>query len=67
VPLCVLKVLTDQDGLYGYGCASFTLRAGAVALAVDRYLKPLLAGKAADRIDDIWQMCYNSSYWRRLP
>src|SRR2546430_11462485 len=34
VPLCVVKVVTDQDGLYGYGCASFTLRAGAVALAV---------------------------------
>src|SRR5436309_11868112 len=40
---------------------------GAVALAVDRYLKPLLAGKAAARIDDIWQMCYNSSYWRNGP
>jgi hypothetical protein len=47
VPICVVKVVTDQDGLYGYGCASFTLRAGAVALAVDRYLKPLLDGKAA--------------------
>src|SRR2546422_447571 len=35
VPLCVVKVVTDQDGLYGYGCASFTLRAGAVALAVE--------------------------------
>ena len=67
VPLCVVKVVTDQDGLYGYGCASFTLRAQVVALAVDRYLKPLLIGKPADRIDDIWQMCYDSSYWRNGP
>ena len=34
VPLCVVKVVTDQDGLYGYGCASFTLSAGAVTLAL---------------------------------
>jgi len=35
--------------------------------AVDRYLKPFLTGKRADRIDDIWQACYNSSYWRNGP
>lgn len=67
VPLCVVKVLTDQDGLYGYGCASFTLRAGLIAQAVNRYLKPFLVGKPVDRIDDIWQACYNSSYWRNGP
>ena len=30
VRLVVVKILTDQDGLYGYGCASFTTRAGRV-------------------------------------
>ncbi|MGH9719388.1 MAG: enolase C-terminal domain-like protein [Bryobacteraceae bacterium] len=62
--LIVVKVTTDQDGLYGYGCATFTQRADLVVPAVDKYLKPFLIGKPADRIDDTWQACYNSSYWR---
>src|SRR5512133_379655 len=52
VPLAVVKVATDQDGLYGWGCASFTLRAQMVAAAVDKYLRPLLVGQPADRIED---------------
>lgn len=62
--LVVVKILTDQDGLYGYGCGTYTQRADLVVPAVEKYLKPLLVGKPADRIDDTWQMCYNSSYWR---
>jgi mannonate dehydratase len=65
--LTVVKILTDQDGLYGYGCATYTQRAELVNAAVEKYLKPFLAGKPADRIDDIWQACYNSSYWRNGP
>jgi mannonate dehydratase len=67
VRLVVVKVLTDQDGLYGYGCATFTQRADLVVPAVEKYLKPLLVGKHADRIDDTWQACYDSSYWRNGP
>jgi len=67
VRLVVVKVLTDQDGLYGYGCATFTQRADLVVPAVEKYLKPLLMGKPADRIEDTWQACYNSSYWRNGP
>jgi mannonate dehydratase len=65
--LTVVKVTTDQDGLYGYGCATFTQRAELVNAAVERYLKPLVLGKPAERIEDTWQMCYNSSYWRNGP
>jgi mannonate dehydratase len=65
--LVVVKVTTDQDGLYGYGCATFTQRADLVVPAVEKYLKPFLVGKPADRIDDTWQACYNSSYWRNGP
>ena len=65
--LAVVKVVTDQDGLYGYGCATFTQRADLVVPAVERYLRPFLAGKPADRIDDTWQAMYNSSYWRNGP
>jgi mannonate dehydratase len=67
VRLNVVKIVTDQDGLYGYGCATFTQRADLVVPAVEKYLRPFLIGKPADRIDDIWQACYNSSYWRNGP
>jgi mannonate dehydratase len=67
VRLIVVKILTDQDGLYGYGCATFTQRADLVVPAVEKYLKPLLVGSPADRIEDAWQACYNSSYWRNGP
>src|SRR5690348_16090208 len=40
VRLTVVKVTTDQDGLYGYGCATFTQRADLVRPAVEKYLKP---------------------------
>src|SRR5579885_2920007 len=65
--LTVVKIITDQAGLYGYGCGTFTQRAELVNAAVERYLKPFLLGKPADRIDDTWQACYNSSYWRNGP
>src|SRR6266851_2932804 len=65
--LTVVKVVTDQDGLYGYGCVTFTQRAELVNLAVEKYLRPFLIGKPTDRIDDMWQAMYNSSYWRNGP
>src|ERR1700729_4029815 len=65
--LVVVKITTDQDGLYGYGCGTFTQRADLVVAAVEKYLKPFLIGKPADRIEDIWNANYNSSYWRNGP
>ena len=67
VRLVVVKIITDQDGLYGYGCATFTQRADLIGEAVQRYLKPLLVGRPADRIEDTWQLCNDSSYWRNGP
>src|SRR6202050_3543839 len=67
VRLTVVKITTDQDGLHGYGCATFTQRADLVKPAVERYLKPFLLGKTTDRIEDIWQSCYDSSYWKNGP
>lgn len=63
----VVKVTTDQAGLYGYGCATATFpggRAKLVAAAVEQYLKPLVTGRTADRIEQIWQVCYYSSYYK---
>lgn len=67
VRLVVVKIQTDQDGLYGYGCATFTQRADLVVEAVTRYLKPLLIGRSTDAIEDLWHAMYNSSYWRNGP
>jgi mannonate dehydratase len=63
----VVKVTTDQAGLYGYGCATNTFPGGRyklVSAAVEQYLKPLVAGRATDRIEQIWQICYLSSYYK---
>src|SRR3954465_4940797 len=67
VRLTVVKITTDQDGLYGYGCATFPQRADLVKPAVEKYLKPFLLGKTTERIEDIWQSCYDSSYWKNGP
>src|SRR5215468_5685019 len=67
VRLTVVKITTDQDGLYGYGCATFTQRADLIRPAVEKYLKPFPLNKTTDRIEDIWQSCYDSSYWKNGP
>ena len=64
IRLVVVKVVTDQPGLYGWGCATFTQRALVVQTAVDQYLRPFLIGRRVDEIEDIWQSAYVSSYWR---
>ena len=64
IRLVVVKVVTDQPGLYGWGCATFTQRALVVQTAIDQYLKPFLIGRRVDEIEDIWQSSYVSSYWR---
>ncbi|MBK1879026.1 enolase C-terminal domain-like protein [Pelagicoccus mobilis] len=65
--LVVVKVETDQAGLYGVGCATFTQRAHSVVSAVKDYLDPFFRGRSVGNIEENWQMAYQSSYWRNGP
>jgi mannonate dehydratase len=67
IRLVLVKVLTSEPGLYGWGCATFTQRALVVKTAIDQYLRPFLVGRRVDEIEDIFQSSYVSSYWRNGP
>ena len=65
--LIVVKIETDEPELYGVGCATFTQRALVVETAINDYLRPFLIGKDPAEIEDIWQSCNVSAYWRNGP
>jgi len=65
--LVIVKVETDQPGLYGVGCATFTQRVKPVVSAVNDHLDEFCRGKDANNIEDIWQTAYQSSFWRNGP
>ncbi|SMO45034.1 enolase C-terminal domain-like protein [Fodinibius sediminis] len=67
IELIVVKVETSEPGLYGLGCATFRQRARPVVSAVDDYLHDLCVGMNVNNIENIWQMAYQSSYWRNGP
>lgn len=67
IELIMVKVETNEPGLYGVGCATFRQRAHTVVSAIDDFLAPFCKGMVADNIEDVWQMTYQNSYWRNGP
>src|ERR1700716_2134603 len=61
-----LKV-TTEDGIHGLGDATLNGRELAVASYLSDHVIPLLIGRDARRIEDIWQYLYKGAYWRRGP
>ena len=60
----IVKILTDQPGLYGIGSASDHYRASTVIEAIEQSLAPKIIGRDAGDIEDIWQSSLTSGYWR---
>ena len=67
IALVVVRVDTNEPGLYGLGCATFTQRFSAVVATVERHLAPLVVGRHPADIEDITRMVHLSSYWRDGP
>lgn len=61
-----LKIETDS-GVHGIGDATLNGRELAVAAYLEHHVIPVLIGRDAHRIEDIWQYLYKGAYWRRGP
>jgi mannonate dehydratase len=61
-----LKIETDQ-GVYGVGDGTLNGREKAVVAYLEDHVIPVLIGRDARAIEDIWQYLYRGAYWRRGP
>jgi mannonate dehydratase len=61
-----LKIETSE-GIYGIGDATLNGRELSVVAYLEDHVIPVLIGRDARRIEDIWQYLYRGAYWRRGP
>ena len=59
--------ITTEDGIYGLGDATLNGRELAVASYLTEHVIPILIGRDARRVEDVWQYLYKGAYWRRGP
>src|SRR5215475_4140868 len=59
--------ITTEDGIYGLGDATVNGRELAVVSYLNDHVVPLLLGRDARRIEDMWQYLYKGAHWRRGP
>lgn len=57
-----VKVLTDQDGLFGWGEATLEWHTRAVVGAIED-LAQLLIGEDPTRCEHLWQMMFRQHFW----
>lgn len=65
--LLIVRVNTNQPGLFGLGCATFTQRYLTVENVIKNYLRPLMLGRDALNIEDNWNLMTINGYWRSGP
>jgi len=63
----VVKIITDQPGLYGIGSAHDYNHTDAVVDVIEQFYAPRLIGRDAGRIEDLWQSTFTCGYWRNGP
>lgn len=57
-----VKVVTDQDGLFGWGEATLEWHTRAVVGAVED-IAQLIVGEDPTRVEHLWQMMYRQHFW----
>ena len=57
-----VKVLTDQDGLFGWGEATLEWHTRSIVGAIDD-LAQLLIGADPTRVEHLWQMMFRQHFW----
>jgi mannonate dehydratase len=60
----IVKILTDQPGLWGIGSANDVHHGATVTTAIEQVIGPRLLGRDPAQIEDIWQSVYTAAYWR---
>ena len=63
----VTLIIETDEGIRGIGDATLNGRELSVASYLEDHVVPLLIGREANRIEDIWHYLYKGAYWRRGP